>query len=255
MLVLMFLILTSNKDINNVQYNLGAKRISLMNPKHTSDTVIHICSTHYVYMERNILFVDHILNKILFWLWFLHELLIGSSVGFSFICHSHNTRCSLTWEWNTVLHMSGWRSQLKTTSDTLTHIHVDKGKEKHAFFSTALTSLSTDLHSWIKYSVSNSYKHQNGNVLFRIRSIVFHVNRVTVLPQNGSMYFHRCSCCSFPRLVCVSSGCSCGWVCVGLHALGSRTCLVQGERSEQDAVQHQQLSQWEHTGEEILQGV
>lgn len=55
-------------------------------------------------------------------------------------------------------------------------------------------------------------------------------------------------------LTCLSAECSCGWVCVGLYALGSGTCLVQGEWPKEDAIQHQQLSQWEYTGEEILQG-
>lgn len=52
----------------------------------------------------------------------------------------------------------------------------------------------------------------------------------------------------------MSSECPCGWMCVGFNALGSDTCLVQGEWPEQDAVQHQQLSQWEYFGEEIIQG-
>lgn len=52
-----------------------------------------------------------------------------------------------------------------------------------------------------------------------------------------------------------SLGCSCGWMCFGLNALGSHTRLVQGEWPQQDAVQHQQLPQRKHSREKVLQGV
>lgn len=52
----------------------------------------------------------------------------------------------------------------------------------------------------------------------------------------------------------VSSGGSCGWVCAGDNALGSGAVMVQGEWPQQDAIQYQQLSQWEHIAEKVLQG-
>lgn len=68
-----------------------------------------------------------------------------------------------------------------------------------------------------------------------------------------SAIYCRCLCYCVPVFY-VSSECSCGWVCIGCDALGPGTCLVQGGQPKQDAVQHQQLPQWEYTGEEILQG-
>ena len=65
---------------------------------------------------------------------------------------------------------------------------------------------------------------------------------------------HWVDACIIVFTPCTSSGCSCRWVCVGLHALGSGTCLVQGEWPEEDAIQHQQLPQWEYIGEENIQG-
>lgn len=71
---------------------------------------------------------------------------------------------------------------------------------------------------------------------------------MTLLPEDF------CWCWFMPSLY-FSSECSCGWMCFGLNALGSHTCVVQRERSKQDAVQYQQLPQWEYSGEKVLQGV
>lgn len=52
----------------------------------------------------------------------------------------------------------------------------------------------------------------------------------------------------------LSAECSWGQTGVGLHALGSGAFLVQGIHPKPDAIQHQQLPQWEYIGEEVLQG-
>lgn len=44
-------------------------------------------------------------------------------------------------------------------------------------------------------------------------------------------------------------------MCVGDDAVGSGAGMVQGERPEQDAVQHLELSQREPAGEKVIQGM